>query len=251
MIKNGAAALHALKRSLPMAIYAISDLHLAKSIDKPMDIFGQRWQNYMEKLSNQWEQTVSQEDYVIIPGDVSWATYLEQAYEDFSFIDRLPGKKIISKGNHDYWWTTLSKLEKFLRDNNFASISFMHNNSFDLGEAVLCGTRGWKCPGDSDFSAEDQKIFNRELQRLELSLKSVKAGEGRAVIAALHYPPFNAKGQPSEFIEVMKRFNVRICLYGHLHGENFRSAVEGEVEGIDFKLISADHLGFKPLKLNL
>jgi len=232
-----------------MAIYAISDLHLAKSIDKPMDIFGHRWQNYMERLKASWEETVCQDDYVIIPGDISWATYLEQAYDDFSFIERLPGKKIISKGNHDYWWTTLSKLNKFLRDNNFASISFMHNNSFDLGEAVLCGTRGWKCPGENDFSAEDQKIFNRELQRLELSLKTIKPKDNQTVIAALHYPPFNMKGRPSDFIDVMKKYNVTMCLYGHLHGESHRNAVEGRIEGIDFKFVSADHLEFRPLKL--
>lgn len=234
-----------------MSLYAISDLHLALSVDKPMDIFGDRWKNYMEKIKTLWEQTVSCDDYVVLPGDISWATYLEQAYNDFSFIDNLPGRKIISKGNHDYWWTTMNKLQKFLNDNGFTTINFMHNNSFMLNGAVLCGTRGWKCPGDTDFSCEDQKIFNRELQRLELSLKSVQNENNENIIVALHYPPFDPKGQPSEFVEIMRKYNVKICLYGHLHGESFRNAVCGQIMGIDFKLISADYLNFRPIKIDI
>jgi uncharacterized protein len=232
-----------------MAIYAISDLHLALSIDKPMDIFGSRWKDYMEKIKIYWQETVGEDDYVIIPGDISWATYLDQAYEDFKYINRLPGKKIISKGNHDYWWTTLNKLEQFLRKNEFSTISFMHNNSFDLDGKYLCGTRGWKCPGDEDFSAEDRKIFNREVQRLELSLKSAVSGNNKEIIVALHYPPFNSKWEPTDFVEVMKNYNVRMCLYGHIHGESCKYAYEGLLEGIDFKFISADHLNFKPIEL--
>jgi len=188
-----------------MLIYAISDLHLALSINKPMDIFGDRWTNYMEKIKTAWEQIVSADDYVILPGDISWATYLEHACEDFEFIDSLPGRKVISKGNHDYWWTTLSKLDRFITKNNFSSISFMHNNSCKLGKAILCGTRGWNCPGDNDFGAEDRKIYNRELQRLELSLKSAKRDENEVLVAALHYPPFNSKKEPSEFIWALAR----------------------------------------------
>ncbi|MDF2524047.1 MAG: Calcineurin-like phosphoesterase, partial [Clostridiales bacterium] len=146
-----------------MAVYAISDLHLAISIDKPMDIFGDRWINYMKKLKDNWEQVVKEEDSVIITGDISWATYLEQAVEDFRFIEALPGDKVISKGNHDYWWSTASKLDTFRTENNLSSIRFMHNNSYKLENIILCGTRGWKCPGDEDFSAEDRKIYDREL----------------------------------------------------------------------------------------
>lgn len=234
-----------------MAVYAISDLHLALSIDKPMDIFGDRWSNYMERLRTHWTQTVGEEDYVVIPGDISWATYLEQAFDDFNFIEALPGIKIISKGNHDYWWTTLSKLEQFLSSNELGTIRFMHNNSFNLGKIILCGTRGWKCPGDEDFSGEDRKIYNRELQRLELSLKSAAAGSNESLVVALHYPPFNSKKEPSEFVDIMGACNVKICLYGHLHGESFRNAFVGETRGIDFKLISADYLNFTPLKLEI
>ncbi len=126
-----------------MAVYAISDLHLALSVDKPMDVFGARWSNYMERLRENWTATVGENDHVLIPGDISWATYLDQAYEDFRFINELPGKKIISKGNHDYWWTTKSKLDKFLDENGFHSIRFLHNNSYIVENLAVCGTRGW------------------------------------------------------------------------------------------------------------
>ena len=232
-----------------MAVFAISDLHLALSIDKPMDIFGDRWSNYMEKLRESWKERVTREDSVIIPGDISWATYLEQALLDFRYIESLPGIKIISKGNHDYWWTTVRKLEQFLTSNNLKTIRFMHNNSFRIENFVLCGTRGWKCPGDEDFGTQDRKIYLRELQRLEISLKSAAATDKEYLIAALHYPPFNSKGDPSQFVEVMKRYGVRICIYGHLHGECLKRAVSGVVEGIDFRLVSADYLNYQPLEL--
>jgi len=232
-----------------MSIYAISDLHLSLSIDKPMDIFGERWKNYMEKLRIMWKETVTCDDYVIVPGDISWATYLEQAVEDFRLIDSLPGKKIISKGNHDYWWTTMSKLEDFVNRNNFSTIRFMHNNSFRIENVALCGTRGWNSPGDNGFTADDNKIYNRELQRLEMSLKSSVEKGGDFIIAALHYPPFNSKGEPTEFVNIMGRYGVKICVYGHLHGESIKSAVNGEVDGIEYRLVSADFLDFKPLQL--
>ena len=154
-----------------MALFAISDLHLALSIDKPMDVFGPRWAGYMDKLKENWCSVVREDDYVVMPGDISWATYLEQAYEDFRYIHGLPGKKIISKGNHDYWWTTMRKMEKFVSENGFTSISFMHNSSFSLEGVTICGTRGWEMPGEVGFGDGDEKIFRRELLRLELSLQ--------------------------------------------------------------------------------
>ena len=239
-----------------MAVYAISDLHLAWSVDKPMDVFGARWANYMSKLEENWRSTVTGDDYVIVPGDISWATYLEQAYEDFRFIHGLPGRKIISKGNHDYWWTTKSKLDKFLNENGFDSISFMHNNSYCARGAVICGTRGWEMPGETGFGAEDEKIYRRELQRLELSLKNAGAAAGSLdsqikgrIIVALHYPPFNSKGEFSGFIDIMKKYEGQLCIYGHLHGDACRDAIEGIYEGISFRLVSADHLGFAPVLL--
>lgn len=232
-----------------MAIFAIADLHLALGIDKPMDIFGGRWSNYMEKLKNNWESIVSSEDSVIIPGDISWATYIENAFEDFRYIEELPGKKIISKGNHDYWWTTASKLNKYLQENNFKTISFMHNNAFNIENMVICGTRGWKCPGEDDFKKDDEKIYKREVDRLELSIKSAEAfGDGRKLVF-MHYPPVTAKSQKSGFIDVMKKYGISDCYYGHLHGEGIRGAIEGKYEGINLKLVSADYLDFTPLQI--
>lgn len=232
-----------------MRIFAISDLHLAISVNKPMDIFGDRWTNYMERLKNEWSNLVDDNDCVVIPGDISWGTYVEDTIEDFKFLDNLPGKKIISKGNHDYWWTTANKLEKFKQGNMLNSIEFMHNNSFSMDKIVLCGTRGWQCPGDEEFSKEDMKIYQRELQRLELSLKSAQNKAKDEIWVAMHYPPFNSQKQPSEFVEIMKANGVTKCIYGHLHGYSFKNAVQGVVEGVDFSLVSADYLNFKPLRL--
>ena len=233
-----------------MALFAISDLHLALSADKPMDIFGPRWANYMERLAVNWRETVTGDDTVIIPGDISWATYLSEAHEDFRLIESLPGRKIISKGNHDYWWTTMSKLEGFLSENGFTTISFMHNNSFRVENRVICGARGWKTPGDDGFSTEDRKIYNRELQRLELSLKSSGAQPGDRLIVAMHFPVFNSKGVFSEFLEIMQRYGVELCIYGHLHGNAHMNAVEGTRQGVEFRLVSADFLEFRPLRLD-
>ncbi|MDF2987664.1 MAG: putative phosphohydrolase [Eubacterium sp.] len=232
-----------------MSIFAIADLHLALGIDKPMDVFGGRWSNYMEKLKVNWLNTVSDKDTVIIPGDVSWATYIENAYEDFQYIDSLPGRKIISKGNHDYWWTTSSKLNKYLAINELFTISFMHNNAFLVENFAICGTRGWKCPGEDDFKREDEKIYNREVERLELSIKAAGSLEHSEKIVFMHYPPVTAKTQISGFIEVMKKYGITGCYYGHLHGEGIKGAVEGEYEGINLSLISADHLNFLPMQI--
>jgi predicted phosphohydrolase len=230
-----------------MSIYAISDLHLALGIDKPMDIFGGRWSNYMEKLKSNWEDSVGENDYVIIPGDISWATYLENAFEDFEYIEKLPGKKIISKGNHDYWWTTSSKLNKYLQDKQFKTISFLHNNAFIVEDIIVCGTRGWKCPGDDEFKKDDEKIYKREVDRLELSIKSAAALGDFPKTVFMHYPPVTIKAQSSGFIDVMKKYDIRNCFYGHLHGEGIKGAVEGNIEGINIKLISADYLNFQPI----
>ena len=232
-----------------MAIFAISDLHLALGTDKPMDIFGAKWANYMERLETNWAAVVGAEDYVLVPGDISWATYLEQAYKDFEFIDRLPGRKIISKGNHDYWWTTKSKLDKFVADYGFSTISFMHNNSYTLQNAAVCGTRGWNMPGETGFGSEDEKIYKRELQRLELSLKGARVPEGGKLIAAMHFPVFNSKGVFSEFLDIMQKYNVDMCIYGHLHGDAHKYAFEGTSGGGEFKFVAADFTGFKPVKL--
>jgi predicted phosphohydrolase len=231
-----------------MRVFAISDLHLAKSISKPMDVFGGDWKNYMERIETNWRSTVDEGDYVIVPGDVSWATYLDQVFEDFRFLDSLPGRKIISKGNHDYWWNSIKKLNEYVEANNFSTISFLHNNSFNIGGVVICGTRGWKCPGDDSFGADDRKIYERELIRLELSLKSAVDIKNKTVIAALHFPPTDRNGTPTGFTEIMARYGVDICVYGHLHDDAGR-AYEGICRGIDFKFVAADYLSFTPLLL--
>lgn len=233
-----------------MSVFAIADLHLALGIDKPMDVFGGRWSNYMEKLKNNWLETVRESDTVIIPGDISWATYIENAYEDFKYIDVLPGKKIISKGNHDYWWTTASKLNKYLMENKFETISFMHNNAFVAENFAICGSRGWKCPGEDDFKKDDEKIYLREIERLELSIKASIGLEYSERLVFMHYPPVTAKSQASGFMEVMKKHGITRCFYGHLHGEGIKGAVEGDYEGVVLKLISADYLNFVPMMVN-
>lgn len=230
-----------------MSIFAIADLHLALGIDKPMDVFGGRWSGYMEKLQSNWMNTVQDGDSVIIPGDISWATYIENAFLDFEYIDNLPGKKIISKGNHDYWWTTSSKLNKYLEVNQFKTISFMHNNAFGIEGVAICGTRGWKCPGEDDFKKDDEKIYNREVERLELSIKAAQAIEHSRKLVFMHYPPATAKSQITGFIDIMKKYEVSECYYGHLHGDGIKGAIEGEFEGINLRLVSADYLNFTPL----
>lgn len=230
-----------------MSIFAIADLHLALGIDKPMDVFGGRWSNYMEKLRSNWVNTVKAGDSVIIPGDISWATYIEQALLDFKYIDGLPGKKIISKGNHDYWWTTATKLNKYLEENQLNTISFMHNNAFSIEDMAICGTRGWKCPGEDDFKKDDDKIYKREVERLELSIKSTQAFEHKQKIVFMHYPPVTTKSQSTGFIDVMKKYDIKDCFYGHLHGEGIRGAIEGEYEGVNLQLVSADYLNFMPV----
>ncbi len=232
-----------------MSIFTIADLHLALGIDKPMDVFGGRWSNYMEKLKENWISDVAENDTVIIPGDVSWATYIDSAYEDFKFIEELPGKKVISKGNHDYWWTTSSKLNKYLMENSLSTISFMHNNAFELEGIAVCGTRGWKGPGEDDFKKDDEKIYKREIERLELSVKAALKLELPRMLVFMHYPPVTVKSPLTGFIDIMKKYEIKDCYYGHLHGEGIKGAIEGEYEGIDLKLVSADHLNFKPFKI--
>ncbi len=230
-----------------MALYAISDLHLSLGTNKPMDIFSSQWEGHAEKLKRNWLETIKEEDTVIIPGDVSWATYLEDALEDFQFLNMLPGRKIISKGNHDYWWTTIAKMNRFLEENRFLNLFFLHNNYFEYEDWIICGTRGWSyC--DKGAGEEDEKIFNREQKRLEFSLEQgEKAGRDR-IITVLHYPPFSYNNNDSGFIKIMKDYNVSICVYGHLHGD-FSLARQGIINGIEFKFVSSDYLDFKPCRL--
>ncbi len=233
-----------------MAIYAISDLHLAVGVDKPMDVFGPEWADYMVKLKQNWIRTVGPEDTVLMPGDFSWATYLPDAIADFRWLEALPGRKILTKGNHDYWWTTRSKLDAFLQAQGFASIRILHNDAVRVGRWAICGARGWKSPGDEDFSAEDRKIFLREQERLRLSLRAAEGLGAEATIALLHFPPFNARREPGAYVDILRTFGVRRCLYGHLHGRGRYAAIQGDLDGIDYRLVSADNLLFTPVAVD-
>lgn len=220
-----------------MAIFALSDLHLPLGIDKPMDVFGVRWDNYVEKIEYEWKARVKEEDYVIINGDFSWATYLSEALPDFRFIEALPGRKLISKGNHDYWWETLKKMNEFLEENDIKSVVFMQNNAYLCDGVAVCGAKGWICPQDKAFKTEDEKIYCRELIRFENSVKEAKKLSD-TVIAALHYPPDDA------FMEIVRKYDVHKCVFGHLHGKR---AEDYTILYKNTMLVSADFRKFSPI----
>ena len=231
-----------------MSIFVIADLHLSFKNPKPMDIFGDNWTKHEEKIKKDWNEKVKEEDLVVLPGDFSWATYIEDTIPDFEYLNSLPGKKIMLKGNHDYWCTSM---RKFLKENKFQNIDFLYNNSFEYENKILCGTRGWSLV-DEEI---DEKLINRELGRLELSLQdgAKKVGENKEIIVFMHYPPITKNKILSEeemkFIELMKKYNVKRCYYGHLHGNSIYDAVEGKIQGIELKLVSADRLDFKLIKI--
>ena len=222
-----------------MSLYAIADTHLSFGTDKPMDSF-EGWQDYTSRLEKNWNKLVEEDDDVVIAGDISWAMDFSQLKADFEFLESLNGNKIILKGNHDYWWNTMAKLNKFLAENNYKTIRFLFNNSFELGNASICGTRGWMMGCENE---EDIKILNREVGRLRRSLESAGCPEK---IVFLHYPPVSDILRCDEIINVLNEFGIKKCYYGHLHGDAAKYAVSGVVDGIDYKLISCDKLKFTP-----
>ena len=224
-------------------IFTIADLHLPLGIDKPMDIFGSRWENYVNRLAQNWQSVVKPDDTVILPGDFSWATYIDEAKADFDYLENLNGRKIILKGNHDYWWTTMSKMNEFLAENGYKSVSFMHNSAFEAEGVSICGTRGWLYPGFSGYTSNDEKYFQREVLRLENSIKMAKTDE---VYVFTHYPPMSSQCEGNAFTDMMKKYNVRKCFYGHLHGASHANRIPEEYDGIKYYLISSDFLGFMP-----
>lgn len=226
-----------------MSLYAIADLHLSLGTDKPMDIFG-GWDNYVERLRENWESTVKADDTVVVAGDISWAMRLNETFEDFAFIESLPGKKIFLKGNHDYWWTTRKKIEDYLFANNFNSISILFNSAAVVGDFAICGTRGWSYDCSSQ---EDIKILNREVGRLTLSIEQAQKYNCE-IIAFLHYPPVFSGYECTEIIDVLRKYNIKKCYYGHIHGKRIaKKAVVGLYKGIDFHMISCDQVGFSPV----
>lgn len=226
-----------------MSLFGIADLHLSFGVDKPMDIFG-GWQNHVERLTENWRRMVSPEDTVVIPGDISWGLDLEESREDFLFLDSLPGRKIISKGNHDLWFSTKSKVERFFAENNISTIDILFNNAYEYGDYVLCGTRGWI----NETGAGDKKVLLREQGRLRRSLDAGMA-LGKTPIVFLHYPPIYGSSECLEMLDVLLEYNVKRVYYGHLHGSAIQYAVNGERMGIQFSLISSDFLQFCPKKI--
>ena len=225
-----------------MSLFVIGDTHLSLSTDKPMDIFG-GWKNYMQRLEENWRSVVQPQDTVIIPGDVSWGMSLEQAKEDFLFLHRLPGKKILMKGNHDYWWTTRAKMESFLEENGLDSLSILHNNAVSVEGLSLCGSRGWMFEQGQEY---DKKIINREAGRIRASLQDAQRFGEQEKVLFLHYPPVFMQDSIPEFFEVMNQYGVRRCYYGHIHSQGCRFAFQGEWCGVQLEMVSADYMRFMP-----
>ena len=227
-----------------MALYAIGDLHLSLGAQKPMDIFGGSWTGYMDKLCEGFSH-IQQDDTTILMGDLSWALDLQEAKADFAWIDKIPGRKIILKGNHDYWWSTAAKFYRFCEENNFSNQLILNNNHYVYDGWAICGTRGWFYEEERS-SQQDGKVFRRELMRLESSLKS--AGELPKMVF-LHYPP-RYKGYTCDpILELLRKYEVRKCFYGHLHGASHGLAMEGVWDGIEYRLLSADRINFQPAKI--
>lgn len=230
-----------------MAIFAISDLHLSFGTDKPMNVFGQVWENYEDKIKINWKSSVNENDIVILPGDLSWGITLKEAKKDFEFINNLPGKKIILKGNHDYYFSTKTKVEKYFKENGFNTISVLHNDAIETNECIVAGTRGWGKTESSD-KALDKKIILREENRLILSLEKAKKIQEKSpdkqIIVAMHFPPFIGN-----FQKIMKDYDIKKCIYGHLHGYGHFMVKEGIIDGIEYKMVSCDYTKFNMVKL--
>ena len=228
-----------------MSVYAIGDTHLSFSVDKPMDIF-KGWDDYAQRLEKNWQHLISNEDTVIINGDISWAMGLDQAEKDLEFLNNLNGTKIISKGNHDYWWNTITKMEKFCKEKGFDTIKFLHNNAYKVGDVAIAGTRGWFFDAEKD---NVDKVMARECARLQRSIDEARKLSGE-VIVFLHYPPVSTAKVCEPIMNVLKENKIERCYYGHLHGGAINSAINEVFDGIKFQLVSADYLNFCPLFIN-
>ena len=227
-----------------MALYAIGDLHLCLGAPKPMDIFGGAWVGYMEKL-REGLSIIKPDDTTVLLGDLSWSLDLQNARSDFAWINKIPGRKIILKGNHDYWWRTAAKFTKFCQENGFEDLYLLNNNCYDYDGYAFCCTRGWFFEEERS-GQHDEKVFKRELIRLETSLKA--AGD-KPKLVFLHYPPRYKGYECAEILQLLKKYDVRRCFYGHLHGGSHKLAMEGLWDGVDFKLTASDYLGFKPYRV--
>lgn len=240
-----------------MSLYVISDLHLStnQSTNKSMEKFGSRWKNYTEKLNKHWRAIINEDDTVIIPGDISWAMTLEEAKDDFLFLESLPGKKIIGKGNHDFWWATGSKIAAFFKENGITSVSLLHNNAYLLDDCIVCGSRGWfydekqqKTVGDVDY----EKIVSREAARLELSLAEAmrlkQESPDLTILVFLHFPPVYSDFVCDKILDVLKKYSIKQCFYGHIHN-NYYIPRTFVYDGISFTMVAADYLDFAPMPI--
>lgn len=235
-----------------MSIYSIADLHLSGSVEKPMDIFGYRWQNHTEKIRTRWTNVVGDDDTVIVPGDISWALTLDEALPDLKFIDSLPGKKYLGKGNHDFWWSSVTKMKSYLDENGITTIDFLYNNAFEIEDYIVCGSRGWYVEERLQNTKDEvdyEKIVNREAIRTELSLteaEKLRAGRDMTTLAYFHFPPVFNSFVCREIVDVLKKHGITHCYFGHIHG-NYSAPRYFEFEGIGFTMISADFLDFVPM----
>lgn len=233
-----------------MKLFAIADLHMDGGAGKPMDIFGPNWADHCDRIFGSWQSLVSEEDAVLVPGDISWAMHFSDALPDLMRIAALPGRKVLSRGNHDYWWSSLTQMRNALPDN----ITLIQNDAADLGPCVVCGTRGWILPSDADFTAADRKICERELLRLGLSLSAADrlAGGEKPLVCMMHFPPLLKDGEPTGFTELLEEHGVVLCAYGHLHGAPaWEAGFKGERNGVRYELCSADAVGFSPKLLDI
>lgn len=230
-----------------MSLYAIGDLHFSTENPKPMNIFGDNWDNHEEKIITNWREVVGAEDTVLVLGDTSWAMNLQEAKADLDIVKALPGKKIFIKGNHDYWWASLSKVNAMYQDDD---MNFIQNGYFTYGDYAICGSRGWLCPNEVKFDENDMKIYKREVMRLEMSIQAAVNAGHQNLIAITHYPPTNDELEESEFTKLYEKYGVKKVIYGHLHGkESFDMGLKGIRNGIEYILASSDYLDFKLVKV--
>lgn len=232
-----------------MALYALSDTHLSHAVNKPMDIFGNRWKDHTERIEYFWKRSVKDEDTVVLPGDISWGMTLEEALPDLLFLASLPGTKIIGKGNHDYWWVTLSKIQKALDAKGVDSIKLLYNNAFPCENYAVCGSRGWFTENASPSGTDFQKIVLREAGRLERSLLAGQQLQKEELLVFLHFPPVMNDFVCREILDVLHKYNVKRCFYGHMHGQ-YNIPMTFSYEEIDFSIVAADHLQFDPLLID-
>ena len=237
-----------------MAIYALADLHLCLSCpDKSMAVFWPAWENYVSRIKDNWENMVTAEDTVLIPGDISWATYIDEAEKDFRYISDLPGRKLLCRGNHDYWWTTMKKMDEFFESKGFSNLELIRTNAIEVEDCIITGTRGWMIETrDSIEGTDNRKIYERERLRIQMCVDKLNEEDpdhAKKHIMMIHYPPLTSNQDFTEFAHLMAEGGIDICVYGHLHGKAHKKAFEGDFEGTKFICVSADYVGFKPVRI--